>query len=63
MYSAVQCVWREPKGERGMDGGMEVSLPELPEEEADRKAAGVGLKDLMWFLFFGMPGEDAASLK
>lgn len=46
-----------------MDGGMEVSLPELPEEEADRKAAGVGLKDLMWFLFFGMPGEDAASLK
>jgi hypothetical protein len=44
-----------------MDGWM--SLPELPDEEAVGKAAGVGLKDLMWFLFFGMPGEEAASLQ
>lgn len=36
---------------------------ELPDEEAVGKAAGVGLKDLMWFLFFGMPGEEAASLQ
>lgn len=36
---------------------------ELPDEEVAGKAAGVGLKDLMWFLFFGMPGEEAASLQ
>lgn len=59
--AAVRCVWREVKGERGLDGWM--SLPELLDEEAVGKAAGVGLKDLMWFLFFGMPGEEAASLQ
>lgn len=33
-------------------------LPELLfDVEEDGEAVEIGLKDLMWFLFFGMPGD------